>query len=58
MKIDRVRIGERVTLGPRSVVLYGAQVGDDVELGPMTLVMKGESLPAATAWRGVPAVQQ
>lgn len=58
MKIDHVRIGERVTVGPRSNVLYGASVGDGVVLGPLTLVMKGEDLPGGTAWRGVPAVQQ
>ncbi len=58
MKIDEVRIGERVTIGPRSTVLYGAQVGHGVSLGPLTLVMKGEDLPAGTAWRGIPAVQR
>jgi non-ribosomal peptide synthetase-like protein len=58
MKIDHVVIGDRVTLGPRSTVLYGAQVGNDVTLGPLTLVMKGESLPAGTGWRGVPAEQR
>ena len=57
MKIDRVHIGARVTIGPRCNVLYGAQVGDDVDLGPLTLVMKGETLPPASAWQGVPAVQ-
>ena len=57
MKIDHVHIGARVTLGPRCNVLYGAHVGDDVDLGPLTLVMKGESLPAGTAWQGVPAMQ-
>ncbi len=55
MKIDHVRIGERVTLGPRCTVLYGATVGDGVELGPLTLVMKSESLPAGTVWHGAPA---
>ena len=55
MKVDHVRIGSRVTLGPRCTVLYGAQVGDGAQLGPLTLVMKGESIPAATRWRGLPA---
>jgi len=55
MKIDEVVIGQRVYLGARSCVLYGAEVGDDVSLGPLTLVMKGESLPAGSAWRGCPA---
>lgn len=55
MKIDHVRIGSRVCLGPRSSVLYSATVGDNVRLGPLTLVMKGESLPANTRWHGCPA---
>jgi non-ribosomal peptide synthetase-like protein len=55
MKIDHVRIGSRVTLGPRCTVLYGAQVDDGAHLGPMTLVMKGERIPAHSAWRGLPA---
>ncbi|GAA4346402.1 non-ribosomal peptide synthetase [Variovorax defluvii] len=56
MKIDHVRIGERVTIGPRSIVLYGAQVEDRAQLGPLTLVMKGERIPAARAWTGNPAM--
>ena len=55
MKIDQVKIGSRVTLGPRCTVLYGAQVGDGAQLGPLTLVMKGESIPAGTRWHGLPA---
>lgn len=55
MKIDHVRIGRRVTLGPRCTVLYGAQVDDGAQLGPLTLVMKGERIPADTRWQGLPA---
>ena len=55
MKIDHVRIGSRVTLGPRCTVLYGAQLGDGAQLGPLTLVMKGEGIPAGTRWHGLPA---
>nr|WP_295079092.1 Pls/PosA family non-ribosomal peptide synthetase [uncultured Roseateles sp.] len=58
MKIDHVHIGERVNIGPRSTVLYGASVGDDAQLGAMTLVMKGESIPAGSAWCGCPAGPQ
>jgi non-ribosomal peptide synthetase-like protein len=58
MKIDHVRIGPQVSIGPRCNVLYCAQLHNNVSLGPLTLVMKGEALPAATAWRGVPAQQQ
>jgi non-ribosomal peptide synthetase-like protein len=55
MKIGRVVIGARVTVGTRSTILYDTQVGDGARLGPLTLVAKGERLPAATAWEGSPA---
>lgn len=55
MKIDHVRIGEKVCLGPRSTVLYSATVGENAMLGPLTLVMKGESIPANSRWHGCPA---
>jgi len=55
MKIDHVKIGARVYMGPRSTVLYSAEVGDNAMLGPLTLVMKGENIPAGTVWSGCPA---
>ncbi len=55
MKIDHVRIGSKVYMGPRSSVLYGAVVANNAKLGALTLVMKGEFIPAATSWRGCPA---
>jgi non-ribosomal peptide synthetase-like protein len=58
MKIDRVDIGSKVYIGPRSAVLYSAKVGDNARIGPLTLVMKGEHIPAATAWNGLPAAPQ
>lgn len=58
MKIDHVDIGSKVYLGPRSAVLYSAKVGDNARIGPLTLVMKGEHIPAATAWNGLPAAPQ
>ena len=55
MKIGRVDIGARTTIGPRTTILYDTQVGNAVRLGPLTLVAKGERLPAATRWEGSPA---
>ena len=55
MKMDEVRLEDRVSVGARSVVLYRTEVGDDVVLAPLSLVMKGESLPAGSAWDGIPA---
>jgi len=58
MKIDHVDIGNKVYIGPRSAVLYSAKVGDNARIGPLTLVMKGEHIPAATGWNGLPAAPQ
>lgn len=55
MKIGRVQIGERVTVGIRSTILYDSRIGDGVMIGPLTLVMKGEALPPESAWIGSPA---
>ena len=55
MKIGRIKIGQQVTLGTRSTVLYDTVLGDRVQLGPLSLVMKGESLPAQSRWTGSPA---
>jgi non-ribosomal peptide synthetase-like protein len=55
MKIDHVRIGRRVTMGPRCAVLYSAEIGDNARLGPLTLVMKGENIPPDSYWHGCPA---
>ncbi|MGS0740249.1 Pls/PosA family non-ribosomal peptide synthetase [Glaciimonas sp. GG7] len=58
MKVDHVNIGSRVYMGPRSAVLYSANVGDNSKLGALTLVMKGENIPAGTSWRGCPAAPE
>ena len=55
MKVGRVTIGNGVTIGAGSTVLYDTHVGDNARLGPLTLVMKGESIPANTEWQGSPA---
>ncbi|MCE0761492.1 amino acid adenylation domain-containing protein [Pseudonocardia kujensis] len=55
MKMSTVRIGAGATVGDRAVVLYDATVGEGAALAPLSLVMKGESLPAHTRWRGIPA---
>jgi non-ribosomal peptide synthetase-like protein len=56
MKVGRVNVGNGVTIGAGSTVLYDTHVGDFARLGPLTLVMKGEALPAHTEWVGAPAV--
>lgn len=55
MKIGSIEVGEGVTLGPGSTILYDTRVGDFARLGPLTVVMKGESIPGASQWIGSPA---
>ena len=57
MKMNTIDIADRVEVGTRAVVLYSTRLEDDAHLAPLSLVMKGESLPAATAWVGIPAQQ-
>ncbi|MGH6837985.1 MAG: Pls/PosA family non-ribosomal peptide synthetase [Methylocella sp.] len=55
MKVGRVFVGNGVTVGAGSTVLYDTRVSDYARLGPLTLVMKGEQIPAHTEWAGAPA---
>src|SRR5947209_6612066 len=56
MKVGRVHVGDGVTIGTGSTVLYDTNVGNYARLGPLTVVMKGEEIPAHTEWVGAPAV--
>ena len=55
MKMSRIRIGDRCTVGAGAVVLYDSTMRDGAGLGPLSLLMKGETLPAASSWQGSPA---
>ncbi len=56
MKVGRVAIGNGVSVGAFSTVLYDSHVGDYARLRPLTIVMKGESIPPHSQWEGAPAV--
>lgn len=55
MKMGVVRVEEAASIGARGIILYGATLGRYAELAPLSLVMKGESIPEATRWIGIPA---
>ncbi len=55
MKVGKVFVGNGVTVGAGSTVLYDTLVSDHARLGPLTLVMKGEQIPAHSEWVGAPA---
>ncbi|WDF53944.1 Pls/PosA family non-ribosomal peptide synthetase [Mucilaginibacter sp. KACC 22063] len=54
MKVGAVNIGERCSVGARTIILYDSELGNDVSLQPLSLVMKGEKLAASTSWTGSP----
>jgi non-ribosomal peptide synthetase-like protein len=55
MKMSWVNVGAGASVGTRSVVLYDSTVAPGARLDALSLAMKGESIPADTHWRGVPA---
>ncbi len=55
MKMERIRLERQCQLGSGAVVLYDSLLEPDVSIQPMSLIMKGERVPQATAWQGIPA---
>jgi non-ribosomal peptide synthetase-like protein len=55
MKLGYIHIGPGCSIGSNSIVLYDTALGAGSKLGRLSLLMKGESLPAFTAWAGIPA---
>ena len=54
LKIDRVRIGRRATVGSSSVLLYGSEIGAGARVAPHSVVMKRESLLPGHSYSGCP----
>lgn len=58
MKMSNLHIGKNTTVGPMSVVLYDSSMKNGAVLDGLSLLMKGETLPSATSWFGIPARSQ
>lgn len=54
MKMGRIKIGDRCTVGASATILYDVELEDDVNVSDLTLIMKGETLPRETSWQGSP----
>jgi len=54
MKLSKVWIGNNVSVGAESVVLYDSILEDASEMGELSLAMKGEVLSGGMAWKGIP----
>jgi non-ribosomal peptide synthetase-like protein len=57
MKSSYLRIGDRCSVGNMAVVLYDGHMQAGAVLGPLSLLMKGEIVPPATRWHGIPTMQ-
>jgi carbonic anhydrase/acetyltransferase-like protein (isoleucine patch superfamily) len=55
MKMERIRLERQCQLGTGAVVLYDSLLEPGVAIQPMSLIMKGERVPQATSWQGIPA---
>ncbi len=55
MKMSTIDIAPRCKVGAGSLVLYDTRLEAGSALGDLSLLMKGERLPAATSWEGIPA---
>jgi non-ribosomal peptide synthetase-like protein len=55
MKMAHLKIGNNCTVGDMAVVLFGTTMEQGSSLASLSLLMKGETLPAGTAWQGIPA---
>ena len=53
--VKPIKLGARVTIGVRSVILPGVEVGDGAIIGAGALVTKDTKIPACEIWAGVPA---
>jgi len=54
MKMSRINIGSRVSIGSSSVILYDSFIEDDVKVDDLSLLMKGERLYRGSHWAGSP----
>lgn len=54
-KTGRIKIGDGCNVGCDAIVLYNTVMEPGASLGNLSLLMKGEHLPAASCWEGVPA---
>ena len=55
LKIDRVRVRARATVGCGSVLFYGVDVGEDATVAAQSVIMKQERLAPRQRYEGCPS---
>jgi non-ribosomal peptide synthetase-like protein len=54
MKVGAIKIGDRTSIGARTIILYDTAIGNDVNVAALSLIMKGEVMAPDTSWIGSP----
>jgi non-ribosomal peptide synthetase-like protein len=54
IKVSWVKVGERASIGARTLILYDTQIEPEAQVGELSLIMKGEAIPAGYRWVGIP----
>merc|ERR1719247_99846 len=54
LKLSKVHVGDRATVGPGSVIMAGADIGEGSIVRARSVVMKDESVPAHSIAEGIP----
>ena len=54
MKIGKVTIGKKCSIGSGSIILYNTSIEDETRILALSLVMKGETLSGNKTWGGSP----
>jgi non-ribosomal peptide synthetase-like protein len=57
MKLGKLHLHPRTQVGSWGMILYDTVLEPDVLIQPMSLVMKGEKLPPASTWQGIPVTR-
>ncbi|MBZ5735893.1 amino acid adenylation domain-containing protein [Nocardioides sp. TRM66260-LWL] len=58
MQIGPAVLGDGASVGPHSAILLDTVVGPRTHVGLGSVLMRGEALPEATRWAGVPIARQ
>ncbi|MBV9309192.1 MAG: hypothetical protein JOZ73_00060, partial [Solirubrobacterales bacterium] len=56
LQIGPTKLGAGATLGPIAASLPDTMIGERCSIGALSVVMRGEQLPPASRWHGVPVV--
>lgn len=55
MAFHPIRIGNRVTIGARAIIMADVEIGDNATVAIQAVVTKGTRIPAGEVWGGTPA---